>query len=77
MKPPRLEPATKRAGYWDIPPREPSIWPGYIKHVVKEGARYHVVSWSEQGTHCSERDCEINRRAGNMDRPDLADRRPA
>lgn len=49
----------------DIPPREPSpIWPDYIKHVSKDGARYHVLSWSGLGTHCSEKDCEVNRWKG-------------
>ena len=39
-----------------------------VKHIVKEGARYHVFSWSlmndEFGkyskTECSEKDCETN-----------------
>jgi len=31
-----------------------------VKHIVKEGARYHVPSWDNHGTHCSEKDCEIN-----------------
>lgn len=35
---------------------------GSEKHVVCEGARYHVISWSTLGTHCSEPNCEINRR---------------
>ena len=30
------------------------------KHIIKEGARYHVLSWSNKGTHCSETNCEIN-----------------
>lgn len=33
-----------------------------IKHVIKEGARYHVPWWDNQGRHCSEPDCEINHR---------------
>jgi hypothetical protein len=30
------------------------------KHIVKEGARYHVIWWDTEGKHCSEPDCEIN-----------------
>jgi len=31
-----------------------------VKHVYKDGARYHVISWSTTGRKCSELDCEIN-----------------
>ena len=35
-----------------------------VKHIVKEGARYHVTSWyrGKNGalSHCSEPDCEKN-----------------
>lgn len=34
---------------------------GSIQHVICDGARFHVLSWSTLGTHCSEPDCEINR----------------
>ena len=34
---------------------------GSIQHVYCEGARFHVLSWSTQGRHCSEPDCEVNR----------------
>lgn len=34
---------------------------GTLKHIVKEGARYHVLHWDSFGTHCSERGCEINK----------------
>ncbi len=30
------------------------------KHIVCEGARFHVISWNNRGTHCSERNCETN-----------------
>lgn len=33
---------------------------GAMKHTIKEGSRNHVVWWDEEGTHCSEKDCEIN-----------------
>ncbi len=32
------------------------------KHITCEGARFHVLSWSSDGTHCSEPDCEYNHR---------------
>lgn len=34
---------------------------GTHKHVICEGARFHVLSWGTEGTHCSEPDCEINK----------------
>jgi len=33
----------------------------WIKHIYKEGARYHVLHWNSNGTHCSEPDCEVNK----------------
>ena len=33
-----------------------------LKHICKEGARYHVLYWNTQGRHCSEPKCEINRK---------------
>lgn len=35
---------------------------GTLKHIIKEGARYHVLYWDTQGRHCSENNCEINKR---------------
>lgn len=35
-----------------------------VKHIVKEGARYHVASWDYHGAHCSEPDCEKNHGVG-------------
>lgn len=43
-------------------PREPASDPAYVKHVQCEGARFHVLSWSQLGTHCSEPRCIINKR---------------
>ncbi len=41
---------------------------GTEKHIVCEGARFHVVSWSlnRHGsvTRCSEKNCELNRPTG-------------
>jgi hypothetical protein len=34
---------------------------GSVQHVYCDGARFHVLSWSTQGRHCSEPDCEVNR----------------
>lgn len=37
---------------------------GTIKHPLhKEGARYHVLHWDTDGIHCSEPNCEINKRS--------------
>lgn len=34
----------------------------WVEHINKEGARFHVLSWSNLGQHCSEPRCEVNRR---------------
>ena len=47
--------------FGDIPPRIVNA-DGSIRHINKDGARYHVVWWDSEGSHCSEPDCEINRR---------------
>ena len=40
-----------------------------VKHIIKEGARYHVTSYykGENGAlaHCSEKDCECNHGEGH------------
>ena len=33
-----------------------------LKHVIKEGSREHVIWWNSKGTHCSEPNCEINKK---------------
>lgn len=33
---------------------------GTEKHVILEGARFHVISWNSFGRVCSEPNCEIN-----------------
>ena len=33
----------------------------YIKHVYCDGARFHVISFSNLGEHCSEKNCIINK----------------
>jgi len=30
------------------------------EHIVCEGARFHVLSWDNHGSWCSEPNCEIN-----------------
>ena len=35
-----------------------------VKHIIREGARYHVTSWDILGAHCSEPDCEHNHGVG-------------
>jgi len=34
------------------------------KHIVCEGARWHVPRWDSNGEHCSEPDCERNHGEG-------------
>lgn len=52
----------------DIPPRIVNA-DGSIKHIIKDGARYHVVWWDSEGSHCSDPDCEINRRRVSPNAP--------
>ena len=35
------------------------------KHIICEGARFHVISWTTDNTICSEDDCEINHKCIN------------
>ena len=35
---------------------------GTLKHICKDGTRYHVLYWNTQGRHCLEPKCEINRK---------------
>ena len=39
---------------------------GSIQHVYCDGARFHVISYSTLGRHCSEPDCEVNRERERM-----------
>lgn len=41
---------------------------GTIQHVYCEGARFHVISWSGPGRHCSEPDCEVNKERNTLNR---------
>lgn len=34
---------------------------GTEKHIVCDGARYHVISYNSNGIRCSEPNCELNR----------------
>ena len=40
-----------------------------VKHILEEGARYHVISWhgskNDATSYCSEPDCEENRGPGH------------
>lgn len=41
---------------------------GSEKHVICDGARFHVLSWSSrQSVRCSESGCEVNRQQGQGD----------
>ncbi len=48
---------------------------GYVRHIIKEGARYHVLSWFlYKGigfTKCSEPHCEINRHYDEFEKKTL------
>jgi len=33
----------------------------WIKHIIKEGDRFHVISYDGFGRHCSEPNCEVNK----------------
>ena len=58
-----LEPSVVEDWGWSgILPREKASDPKFIKHIRCEGARFHVLSWDSNGTHCSEPDCIINKR---------------
>ncbi len=35
---------------------------GSLKHIIEENAKYHVLWYNSQGTHCSEKNCEINKK---------------
>ena len=41
---------------------------GSIQHVYCDGARFHVKWWDSEGTHCTEKDCEINRDRKRMNK---------
>ncbi len=34
-----------------------------IKHIIKEGSCNHVLWYDNQGRHCSEVNCEINKKS--------------
>ena len=33
-----------------------------VKHIIKENSRFHVLYYNTEGFHCSEVNCEINKR---------------
>ena len=39
-----------------------------VKHIIKEGARYHVHWWNGYGEHCTTKDCEDNHGDGKCNR---------
>lgn len=36
---------------------EDDVW---VKHITLEGSRFHVISWSSNGSGCSNRNCINN-----------------
>lgn len=45
-----------------IIPRIPIKNSKYIEHIMKDGARYHVISYDNFGQKCSEPNCIINKK---------------
>ncbi len=45
-------------GYPDEKINDKEKW---VKHIYCESARFHVLSWSGKGAHCSTPNCIINR----------------
>ena len=43
----------------------PKAEPGWINHIICEGARWHVLTYSADGMKCSEPRCIINKRIVN------------
>lgn len=33
---------------------------GTEKHIICDGARFHVTYWDTNGSHCSIKNCEVN-----------------
>lgn len=54
--------------FGDIPPRIVNA-DGSLRHIIEDGARWHVVWWDTAGAHCSEPECEINRRRVSPNAP--------
>lgn len=50
----------KRVNLWDYNPEYNKD--GTEKHIYCDGARFHVLHWDSNGEHCSEPNCEINKR---------------
>lgn len=34
----------------------------WVKHILKEGSHYHVISYDTIGRHCNIDNCEINKK---------------
>ena len=50
-------------------PRIPASVDGYVKHVLCEGAREHVVSYDSAGPRCSVENCILNQRRNKNETP--------
>lgn len=33
----------------------------WVKHILKEGSRWHVICYDTNGRHCNVKNCEINK----------------
>lgn len=47
------------------------LWGGWIAHVYCEGARWHVLSWSNMGVRCSEPRCIKNKPSAPLLHPQI------
>lgn len=45
-----------------VRPKEiPASDPNYVKHISRLGSEFHRLSYSDEGTHCSEPNCIVNK----------------
>lgn len=55
-----LNPKDLNGDYISVP-NEPASDPNYVKHIVCDGARFHVIYWETTGKKCSCENCIINK----------------
>lgn len=34
----------------------------WVKHILEEGGRFHVISYDTNGRHCNVENCEVNKK---------------
>lgn len=55
-----LDPKKLEDPFFNVP-NELASDPNYVKHVQCDGARFHVIHWDSNGSHCSCKNCIINK----------------